>query len=170
MTEAQTPWAELPRELLIAVVAAAAPHACSLPELLAPARVCRSWSLAYRDDELWRAVHASLRLNAEASAGDAPAAASPAPSWRERVISATSGLSLVDRGVGPGAVELPLVEAVQAGSRILRNSVCAPAAGGHVCVLNRGRLTVVHLSGPRGVTPVLHSVRVLARPRMRCSR
>jgi len=151
-------WSSLPLELLIAVVALAAPHATSLPELLAPSRACRSWALAYRSEELWRALHAALSLPAGAVGDDAQ----PPPSWRERVVSATLGLSLLDCGVGPGSVELPLAEALPPEARTLLNSVSTPAAGGHVCVLSRGRLAVIHLpasSGGRGVTSALHSVR-----------
>ena len=160
LNEANSPWATLPLELLIAVVAAAAPHARSLPELLAPSRVCRSWAAAFRDDALWLAVHDALSLHAEAADDDAQAAARPAPTWRERVAAATLGVSLLDRGAGPGATELPLRE-VFAGPppRFMRDTVCTPQAGGHACVLNRGRLTVIHLPGSRGVASVLQEVR-----------
>lgn len=153
-------WAALPAELLIAVVVLAAPHARSLPELLAPSRVCRSWALTYRSDELWRALHAALSLPAGAVRGDAR----PPPSWREKVASATLGLSLLDCGAGPGAIELPLAEAFPPEARALQNSVSTPGVGGHVCVLSRGRLAVIHLPGlhgGRGVTSALHSVRAL---------
>ena len=159
--EAYSAWSSLPLELLVAVVTLAAPHAASLPELLAPSRTCRSWALAYRSDELWRALHAALSLQAGAVCCDAQ----PPPCWRERVVSATLGLSLLDRGAGPGSVELPLAEAIPPEARTLHNSVSAPAAGGHVCVLSRGRLAVIHLpelNGGRGVTSALHSVRALA--------
>ena len=142
--------------MLIAVVASAAPHARSLAELLAASRVCRSWALAFRDDALWRAVHRALSLREE---GDDAAQ----PSWRERVAAELLGSSLLDRGAGPGATELPLREAVNGPVRFLRGSVCTPAAGGHVCVLSRGRLSIIHLPGTRGVASVLQDVRAYAR-------
>lgn len=160
LTEAPSRWAGLPSELLIAVVAKHAPHARSLPELLAASRVCRAWAAAFRDDTLWQALHAALSLPAGETDGTA-AAARPQPSWRERVAAATLGLSLVDRGTGPGATELPLQEAFGE-ARILRDAASC-VYGGHLCVLSRGRLMVAHLPGLRGVTSVLQSVRARVR-------
>ncbi len=145
-------WAALPHDLLARCAALAVSRNAAPPTLLAPARVCRAWAAAYRDDTLWRSLFEALWP------GVIRGAELTGANWRERVAAYALALPLLHAG----ATELPLEGLFDSSARLRRESVHAPSVGGHVLALTAGRLEVAHLGadateGP--TTSLLHSVR-----------
>jgi hypothetical protein len=130
-------WPALPPELLARCLALALAREAPLSTLLAPARVCRAWAAAYRDDALWCALFAA------AWPGEAAAGAAASRSWRERFVAHALALPLLASRDG-AATEQPMEALFDSTRRVRRETVLA-AAGGHVCGLSSGRLALAHV-------------------------